>query len=426
MMDPLVADLVVVGLGPAGVAAVVRAVDSGARVVALDDGLGPGGQIWRHREGSAGALPASARHWTSRLLALPASHCRILHRTTVVDAPAPGMLVAVRGDEPLRIQAPATILATGARERFLPFPGWTLPGVLGVGGAQALVKSGAVVADLRVVVAGSGPLLLPVAATWARAGARVVCVAEQAPLGSVARFAAALAAHPGKIREAIAYRAAFAASPYRLGTWVSEARATTDGTLVVTLSDGGRRRDLTCDVLACGFGLLPNLELARLLGCRVDGGAVAVDDQQRTSVAGVFAAGEACGVGGADLALVEGEIAACAAMGKPEGPGRVLVARRTRLRCFARRLESTFALRDEVRSLARPDTLVCRCEDVALGRLHPEWTPRQAKLYTRLGMGSCQGRVCGAALETIFGWPPDTVRPPLYPVRLDALKEADA
>jgi hypothetical protein len=158
----------------------------------------------------------------------------------------------------------------------------------------------------------------------------------------------------------------------------------------------------------------------------VDEGAVAVDDQQRTSVAGVFAAGEACGVGGADLALVEGEIAACAAMGKPEGPGRVLVARRARLRSFARRLESTFALRDEVRTLARPDTIVCRCEDVAFGRLHPEWTPRQAKLYTRVGMGPCQGRVCGAALETLFGWPPDTVRPPLYPVRLDALKEADA
>src|SRR6185295_10383051 len=111
--------------------------------------------------------------------------------------------------------------------------------------------------------------------------------------------AAALVAHPGKIREALAYRAACATSPYRLGTWVSEARSATGGTLVVTLADGSRPRDLSCDVLACGFGLLPNLELARLLGCRVDEGAVTVDDQQRTSVSGVFAAGEACGVGGA-------------------------------------------------------------------------------------------------------------------------------
>ena len=423
-MERAFADVAVVGLGPAGVAAAVRAGEMGARVVALDDGHAPGGQIWRHREAGRAALPAQARRWIERLLALPASRCRILHRTTVVDAPAPGVLTAVAAEKPQRIEATTTILATGARERFLPFPGWTLPGVLGVGGAQALVKSGATVAGLRVVIAGSGPLLLPVAATWARSGARVVCVAEQAPFARVARFAAALLAHPGKIREAVGYRAACASSPYRLGTWVTEVRAT-DRALAVTLSDGRRSWDVPCDVLACGFGLLPNLELARLLECRVERGAVVVDHEQRTTVAGVLAAGEACGVGGAELALVEGEIAALAALGRAKATAS-LVARRARLRAFARRLDTAFALRNELRSLARPDTLVCRCEDVALGRLRPEWTPRQAKLYTRVGMGSCQGRVCGAALETLFGWPPDTVRPPLYPVRLDTLKEADS
>ena len=423
-MERVTAEIAVVGLGPAGVAAAVRAAETGARVVALDDGRAPGGQIWRHREAARGALPAPARHWIERLLALPASRCRIVHRATVVDAPAPGVLTAVAGEDPLRIEATATILATGARERFLPFPGWTLPGVLGVGGAQALVKSGALVAGLRVVIAGSGPLLLPVAATWARAGARVVCVAEQAPFAPVARFAVGLLKHPGKIKEAFVYRAACAGSAYRLGAWVREARAK-DRALAVTLTDGRRSWEVSCDVLACGFGLLPNLELARLLECRVERGAVVVDHEQRTTVAGVFAAGEACGVGGADLALVEGEIAALAAVGRADAAAP-LVPRRTRLRAFARRLDATFALRDELRSLARPDTLVCRCEDVPLGRLRPEWTPRQAKLYTRAGMGPCQGRVCGPALETLFGWPPDTVRPPLYPVRLDALKEADS
>ena len=399
MMERVTADVAVVGLGPAGVAAAVRAAEVGARVVALDEAHAPGGQIWRHREASRGALPAQARRWIERLLRLPASRCRVLQGATVVDAPAPGVLLAVAGEIPLRIDATATILATGARERFLPFPGWTLPGVLGVGGAQALVKSGASVRGLRVVIAGSGPLLLPVAATWARAGARVLCVAEQASFARVARFTAALLAHPAKI----------AADP----------------ALAVTLTDGRRSWDVSCDVLACGFGLLPNLELARLLECRVTRGALVVDQEQRTTVAGVFAAGEACGVGGADLALVEGEIAALSATGRSEAAA-ALAPRRKRLRAIARSLDSTFTLRDELRSLARPDTLVCRCEDVALGRLRPEWTPRQAKLYTRAGMGPCQGRVCGAALETIFGWPPDTVRPPLYPVRLDALKEADA
>ena len=423
-MERVTADVAVVGLGPAGVAAAVRAAEAGARVVVLDDGHAPGGQIWRHREAGRAALPAQAQRWIARLVALPAARCRILHRTTVVDAPAPGVLVGIAGEDAVRIEAAATILATGARERFLPFPGWTLPGVLGVGGAQALVKSGAKVAGLRVVVAGSGPLLLPVAATWARAGARVVCVVEQATRGRVARFAAALLAHPGKIKEALVYRAAFAGSPYRLGVWVTEVLPKGHA-LAVTLTDGRRSWEVPCDVLACGFGLLPNLELARLLECRVEGGAVVVDPEQRTTVSGVFAAGEACGVGGADLALVEGEISALAAVGRSDAAA-LMAPRREHLRAFARRLDTAFALRDELRSLARPDTLVCRCEDVALGRLRPEWTPRQAKLYTRAGMGPCQGRVCGAALETIFGWPPDTVRPPLYPVRLDALKEADS
>ena len=424
MKERVTADVAVVGLGPAGVAAAVRAAEAGARVVALDDGQAPGGQIWRHPEAGRDALPAQARHWIERLLALPAARCRILHRTSVVDAPSRGVLTAVANEEPLRIETKATILATGARERFLPFPGWTLPGVLGVGGAQALVKSGASAAGLRVVIAGSGPLLLPVAATWARAGARVECVAEQAPFARVARFALALLAHPGKTLEALAYRAACAGSSYRLGVWVKEVRST-ERALSVVLTDGRRAWELACDVLACGFGLLPNLELARLLECRVEKGAVVVDPEQRTTVSGVFAAGEACGVGGADLALVEGEIAALAAVGRSPDAA-ALVPRRERLRAFARKLDTAFALRDELRSLARPDTLVCRCEDVPLGRLLPEWTPRQAKLYTRVGMGPCQGRVCGAALETIFGWPPDTVRPPIYPVRLDTLKEADA
>jgi len=217
------ADVAVVGLGPAGVAAAVRAAEAGARVVALDDGLAPGGQIWRHREVGRSALPRAARRWLDRLEALPAASCRVLRRTSVVDAPAPGALLAVAEGRPLRIEAKAIILATGARERFLPFPGWTLPGVLGVGGAQALVKSGASVEGLRVVIAGSGPLLLPVAATWAHGGARVVCVAEQAPFARVVRFTAALLAHPGKIAEAMRYRSAFWGGAYRLGTWVSAA-----------------------------------------------------------------------------------------------------------------------------------------------------------------------------------------------------------
>jgi NADPH-dependent 2,4-dienoyl-CoA reductase/sulfur reductase-like enzyme len=237
----------------------------------------------------------------------------------------------------------------------------------------------------------------------------------------VASFAAGLWRQPAKLVEAARYRAGF--SRYRTGTWVAEAAASGAG-LRVTLSDGRRRIDEDCDLLACGYGLVPNLELARLLGCRIAEGAVVVDEGQQTTVPGVLAAGEACGVGGADLALVEGELAGRAAAGLSPRAG--LVDRRARLRVFARRLDEAFAPRPELMDLARADTVVCRCEDVPRGRLRPEWTPRQAKLYTRAGMGPCQGRVCGPALDLLFGWPPDTVRPPLYPVPFASLEEDEA
>jgi D-hydroxyproline dehydrogenase subunit alpha len=421
--ETITGDVAVVGLGPAGIAAAVSAAEAGARVLAIDEGSGPGGQIWRHRSKSRGGLPVTARHWLSRLESLPAEACRLL-RGVVFDAPEPGFLVAATNDGTVRIRARSVVLATGARERFLPFPGWTLPGVLGVGGAQALVKSGASVRGQRVIVAGTGPLLLPVAATLRRAGARVVSVAEQAPALRVLGFAARLVVHPTKVVEGIRYRLGFLGAPYATGRWVRAVQGR-EQVESVDLTDGRNTWTERCDLLACAFGLVPNLELARLLGCRVEGGRVEVGDGQTTSVEGVFVAGETCGVGGADLALVEGAMAGLHAADHPRA-ALGLAKRRARLRAFANRLEDAFTLREELRRLAGPETLVCRCEDVALGRLRPEWTSRQAKLYTRAGMGPCQGRVCGSALEFLFGWSADTVRPPLFPVPLEALKEVDA
>jgi NADPH-dependent 2,4-dienoyl-CoA reductase/sulfur reductase-like enzyme len=421
LREGLTADVAVVGLGPAGLAACVSAAEAGAQVVALDDGLEPGGQIWRHRPGERGNLPRKARAWLERFDRLGAK-CRVLEGAMVVDALPPGRLTALQGERRLEVEGRALVVATGARERFLPFPGWTLGGVIGVGAAQALLKTGALFRGLRVVVAGSGPLLLPVAASLARAGARVVAVAEQASRGRVFGFAAGLVTQPEKLAEAALYRAAFAGTRYRRGTWVEAARGS-ERLEAVSLTDGRRSWDVACDVLACGYGLVPNLELPRLLGCQVEGGRVKVDDSQLTSVAGVFAAGETCGIGGADLALLQGEAAGLAAAGRrPDAVG--LARRSARLRAFSARLERAFALRPELRRLAGPETTVCRCEDVPLKRLRPEWSPRQAKLYTRAGMGPCQGRVCGAALEFLFGWPADTVRPPLFPVPVGSMKEA--
>lgn len=468
------ADVVVVGAGPAGLAAACRAAEAGANVLLLDEAPAPGGQVWRRH------ATRLARAWSQRLAA---SGARFLGRATVIDvfAASPG---ATAGDAPagapapdaatgaaapavtllvdhagrgLRVEARRLVIATGARERFLPFPGWTLPNAVGIGGVQALLKSGAAVAGRRVVIAGSGPLLLPVAAALARAGARIALVAEQAPAGAVARFAAGLWRHPRLLAQAVRYRAAFWRAPYRCGVWVSAACG--DGSTAevreATLTDGLRSWRERCDLLACAYGLVPNLRLARLLGCALCGSgsrrAVRVDGRQQTSVAGVYCAGEPTGIGGLELALLTGQIAgivaadavmraeaagaasaggagAAGAASRAAGtlpPARELASlqrRRDRHRAYAAALDRAFQPRAELRELPAPETLVCRCEDVPLGRLDPAWSPRQAKLYTRAGMGPCQGRVCGPALELLRGWDePDTVRAPLEPVPLAIL-----
>jgi len=163
--------------------------------------------------------------------------------------------------------------------------------------------------------------------------------------------------------------------------------------------------------------------MARFVGCATADGAVVVDERQATSVPRVFAAGEATGIGGVGLAVTEGEIAGAAAA----GVARVdpsLVRRRQALRVVARRMERAFALRQELRSLARDDTIICRCEDVRRAAIASFADSRQAKLYARAGMGACQGRVCGPALELLFGWQPGTVRLPLEPARLSTLSTA--
>jgi NADPH-dependent 2,4-dienoyl-CoA reductase/sulfur reductase-like enzyme len=412
------ADVAVIGAGPAGIAAAALIAETGRRVAVLDESVELGGQIWRHRRG--GRPPAAARQWLRRL---DRSGATVLRESSVVDvsddsASGRFSLTAERGVSPLLVNATTLVLATGARERFLPFPGWTLPGVVGVGGAQALLKAGLDVSGRRVVIAGSGPLLLPVAASLAGAGAQVLRVAEQAAPRAVRAFAAGLWRHPSSLVQAARYRLAFAKTPYTMGEWVVAARG--DGRVEeVTITDGRTARTLGCDLLAVAYGLVPNTRLARLVGCATARGAVVVDEHQRTTHPRAYSIGETTGVGGVDLALVEGQVAASHILGR-QLPSSLL-GRRDSLRAMATVMERTFVPRDELRHAVTPDTIVCRCEDVPFGALRAEWTMRQAKLYTRVGMGPCQGRVCGAALEFLHGWPADTVRLPVEPALLSSI-----
>jgi hypothetical protein len=191
----------------------------------------------------------------------------------------------------------------------------------------------------------------------------------------------------------------------------------------VTLTNGRRRWSEACDLLCCSHGLVPNTVLARLTGCAIEGGRVVVDALQRTTVPGVYCAGEPTGIAGEVAALVQGEIAGLAAAGRDADANAPELQRaRDSWRAFAARLASAFALRDHVRALPQRDTIICRCEDVPLHRIDPIWSARQAKLYTRLGMGPCQGAICGATCGVIFGWEPDTVRPPIGGVEVGELR----
>ena len=417
-----VCDVLIVGAGPAGLTAVCRAAENGLRVIVVDDNPAAGGQIWRGEQ----AKPASreAQAWFERTRSVD---IQLINGARVFQQPRAGTLLAETASGICELSYGKLILATGARERFLPFPGWTLPNVMGAGGLQALVKTGLTIEGKRVVVAGSGPLLLAVAAYLRGRGADVLLIAEQAPRGRLVKFGFGLLLQKGKIghawrlRKEISRKGAKAqrrAPRYLSGCWPVAAQG--EGKLEsVTLVRGGRHWQVTCDYLACGFHLVPNVELAELLGCAVDSDGVRGEEFQQTTVPQVYAAGEITGIGGLELSLVEGEIAGLAAAGKRDA-ARKLFAVRDKYRRFAQLLNRTFALRDELKQLAQPQTIVCRCEDVTFERLraHDSW--RAAKLQTRCGMGPCQGRVCGSAVEFLFGWTPQSVRPPVLPVRMES------
>jgi len=412
-------EIVVVGGGPAGIAAAASAAESGSRVLLVDDNPGLGGQIWRGEE--ANPSTRAARKWSRRL---KDSGVEIWRGFRIFDQLSPGVLLAESPDAVRHIGYSRLILTTGARERFLPFPGWTLPNVMGAGGLQALVKSGLPVAGKKVVVAGTGPLLLPVAAYLRRHGAGVELIAEQAARGALLAFGKALARYPKKVSQALRIFATLAGTPYRLGCWPVEAKGD-DRLGSVVLQQGASRFEIECDYLACGFHLVPNMELALLLGCRTSKGVVEVDEMQQTSVSDIYCAGEPTGIGGVDLSMIEGRIAGLAATGKRHELGR-LVRSRTSQRSFAAALETAFQLRPELRNLLRDETVVCRCEDVRFHRLAQCRSWREAKLYTRCGMGPCQGRICGAATEFLFGWSVDSVRPPIFEARVHSLMGTEA
>lgn len=419
--------IVVIGAGPAGLAAAASASQAGADVTVVDEGERPGGQFWRHHPDFT---DPRLQHQLGRFVSLQQAlgSVRMLSSASVwrVETGTPLRVHVLVGpvDAPQRrgetLEADAVVLATGAHDRVLPVPGWTLPGVTSAGAVQALAKRDGIALGTRTVVAGAGPFLLPVAQSVALLGGEVAEVVEAASartlLAGWGRNPWELGAAAGKAGELGSYVGTLLKhrTPYRLGSAVTRIHGTSAVEAVtVQRIDAdwrpipGTERTVACDAVALGHGFTPRLEAAIQFGCAITADRfVRVDAQQLTSIPGVHAAGEITGIGGADAALAEGAIAGLAAAGVPEADLRYrepLTARR-RMHAFAERLK-THGIRPGWTSWLDDDTVVCRCESVTRATIveYADASARGMRLATRAGLGPCQGRTCGRSVEDIIG-----------------------
>ena len=439
-------DIAVVGAGPAGLAAAGTAAQHGASVVVIDSSEQPGGQFWRHRSEAAGITDDGHLHhgWgeylelrrafdagvtSGRITYLPATSVWMAqrekpqssgHRSTsfalrLTPAYGPG-----RAEVPT-VRAERLILATGGYDRQLPVPGWELPGVMAAGGIQAFIKQNNALPGSNFVIGGTGPFLLPVAANIVAAGGHVKAVLESANLMGWLPRAHRAAGVPSKALEGAEYAWTFVKHriPYRSRTMITEifgdshveavrtARVRTDGSVVT----GSERTITGVDGVGLGWGFTPQLELPLSLGIDsvvdADGSLIAtVDGEQRSSVPGLYLAGELTGVGGAVLAVVEGRIAgrSAARAGGPTAAERRTVARQ---RSFAQAMHLAHPVPVGWDQHLHDDTVVCRCEEVRAGELVDTRDrmagadSRTQKGITRAGMGWCQGRVCGFAVSCL-------------------------
>ena len=410
-------ELLVIGAGPGGIAAATSAAQLGADVCMIDMQPEPGGQIWRGQW--AQPQDAKARHWFGHLRD---SRVQCEFSARVVDFPHAGEVIAAGIAGPLRVQYRKLIVATGARERQLPFPGWTLPGVCAAGGLQVMVKDGLSIAGQRVVVAGSGPLLLAAAATLKRCGAKVLCIAEQTSASARLESAIGLLTSPAHLGQAAGLLWTLRGIPKPTHAWPLRAEGNTRPPPPL-LQTGSRQRSIECDWLAVGFGLVPNVEVASALGCRILNGVVSVDADQRSSVGDVFAVGESTGIGGVDQAIAQGIIAAHAVVAN--ACHQRYRKQRDRASRFARTLDRCFQLRPALREMAAGgDTIVCRCENVSAASIAECRSAREARLHARLGMGWCQGRICGPSVEFLHGWTVPPPRAPLAPLPIGQLSSS--
>jgi thioredoxin reductase/bacterioferritin-associated ferredoxin len=416
-------ELIVIGAGPAGAAAAIRADALGLRVLLLDDQPQAGGQVYRAPAGSR-PVPASPElaDGTALRQALAASGAARRFGHQVWSVAGDFRVDALGPDGPCHWQAPALLVATGAQERVIPFPGWTLPGVTGLAAATLLLKAHGIAPGRRTLVAGCGPLLFAVAAGILKAGGEVAAVADLAGPAEWARRLPALAARPDLLARGAAWVAGLrrAGVPLLFRTTIADVAPTEAGlrARLCPVDAAGRpqpgARMIEADAIAVGHGLLPSTEITRLLRVAhqfdADTGAWAarLDADGRTSRPGLYLAGDGGGIQGAAAAPLRGELAALAVardLGRldPAAHDRLVAPLRRRLARaarFGRAMAGLMAPRPGQIDAIPAEAVVCRCEDVTRAEIEAAAADgarevNQLKAWTRCGMGPCQGRVCG-------------------------------
>ncbi|MEV6607476.1 FAD/NAD(P)-binding oxidoreductase [Kutzneria sp. NPDC051319] len=397
--------VVVVGAGPAGVNAAVTAARAGQDVLLIDSAPRIGGQY--HRQ-------------SFRAKEIRVAHDRVKHLPDTSVWAIEGNRLHLTGSRV--VTASQLILATGAYDRTLPFPGWDLPGVYTAGAAQAMAKGQGIALGRNVIVAGTGPFLLPVASSLMDVGAKVRVFEANSPSTTWPGETRALIAGRRKLVELAQY--AKVAPYYRERTAVIAAHGD-DRVREVTVAKLDRdwnplqTKRIPVDAVCVGYGFVPQLELAISAGCRIGNGFVEVDEDQRTSVPWIFAAGEITGIGGAELAAREGIRAGAAAAGVQLG---LTVDRR-----FAEALTRVYPVKDGWRGWLTDDTIICRCERVTHRKLRTAaenlTATRAVKLASRAGLGVCQARICGHTVADLLDLDPTAFarRPIATPIPLGDL-----
>ncbi|KQM52159.1 FAD/NAD(P)-binding oxidoreductase [Pseudomonas sp. Leaf15] len=412
--------IVIVGAGPAGISAARTLLDHGITPCLVDESLRGGGQIYRRQ-------PANFQRSPKQLYGFEAAKATAVHRTldelaplidyrpeTLVWNAEDGRLDMLNNGHAESVEYARIIVATGATDRILPVPGWTLPGVYSLGAAQIALKYQGCAIGERVALCGSGPLLYLVAYQYAKAGAKVVAVLDSAPFSAQCRALPALLGQPATLAKGIYYRAwlTFHGVPVHQGATLQQI----DGEQRVRGIRWGKRV-LECDAVAFAHALRSETQLADLLGCEFAWNPLnrawlpQRDSAGRSSVSGVYLAGDGAGIMGADAAQMAGERAALAVLedsGVAIDPLRpaLLEQQLAGIQRFRHGLETAFPFPEQWAAQAPDALILCRCEEVSVGDVRAvvdegHWEINRVKAHCRVGMGRCQGRMCGLAAAEV-------------------------